>query len=136
MEKINFIYEYEKDGIIFPNGLTEAAYHSTLQQIELRGISTSEFFGRGFTDHHNVINLSSEHKDILFNIFYTRTIRENILESFTKLDENTYTFEYENNAYELNVLPFNKIRDNHPYVRLISLSGTRSISMVIPLCLI
>ena len=81
MEKINFIYEYETDGVIFPNGLTEAAYHSTLQQIELRGISTSEFFGRGFTDHHNVINLSSEYKDILFNIFYTRTIRENILES-------------------------------------------------------
>lgn len=123
MEKINFIYEYEKDGVIFPNGLTEAAYHSTLQQIELRGISTSEFFGRGFTDHHNVINLSSEHKNILFNIFYTRTIRENILESFTKLDENTYTFEYENNAYELNVLPFNRIKSGEKNYYPINLFG-------------
>ena len=35
MKKINFIYEYEHDGIIFPNGLTEDAYKSTLQQIEL-----------------------------------------------------------------------------------------------------
>ena len=57
MKKINFIYEYEQDGVIFPNGLTEGAYNSTLEQIQLHGVSTNDFFTRGYTDHHMVINL-------------------------------------------------------------------------------
>jgi hypothetical protein len=123
MKKINFIYEYEVDGVIFPNGLTEDAYKSTLQQIELHGVSTNEFFTRGFTDHHNVINLSSKHKDITFNIFYTRTIRENILESFTKINDKQYTFEYEGENFEINLVPFNRINPNERNFYPINLFG-------------
>ena len=67
MEKINFIYEYEKDGVILPNGLTPEAYLSTLEQMDLHNKSAYDFyFTDHLTDHHNVINLSSKNPEKIF----------------------------------------------------------------------
>ncbi len=123
MEKINFIYEYEDSGVIFPNGLTPEAYSSTLQQIELHNVSTSDFFVEHLTDHHNVINLSSKYPNIIFNIFYTRTLRENILESFTKLNDKKYTFEEGDTKYEINLTHFNQLNPNEKNFYPINLFG-------------
>lgn len=123
MEQINFIYEYEKDGVIFPNGLTEEAYHSTLEQIELQGVSTNDFFTRGYTDHHMVINLSSRYPEKTFNVFYTRTIYENILHFFTKINDKKYSFDKNDKTFEVNLIKPNEIKPNQNNYYVINLFG-------------
>jgi hypothetical protein len=123
MEQINFIYEYEKDGVIFPNGLTEEAYHSTLEQIELQGVSTDDFFTRGYTDHHMVINLSSRYPEKTFNVFYTRTIYENILHFFTKINDRKYFFDKNDKTFEVNLIKPNEIKPNQKNYYAINLFG-------------
>ena len=123
MEQINFIYEYEKDGVIFPNGLTEDAYHSTLEQIELQGVSTNDFFTRGYTDHHMVINLSSRYPEKTFNVFYTRTIYENILHFFTKINDKKYYFDKNDRTFEINLIKPNEIKPNQNNYYAINLFG-------------
>jgi hypothetical protein len=127
MKKINFIYEYEQDGVIFPNGLTKEAYNSTLEQIELHNVSTYDFFvTKKLTDHHNVINLSSRYPDKTFNIFYTRTINENILENVTKINDKKYSFEKDNNEYEIELVQFNNLKKGENNYYIINLFGNES----------
>jgi hypothetical protein len=123
MEKINFIYEYEQDGVIFPNGLTEEAYNSTLEQIKLHGVSTNDFFIRGYTDHHMVINLSSRYPEKTFNVFYTRTIYENILHFFKKINDRKYTFEKNDKQFEVNLIKPDEIVSGEKNYYAINLFG-------------
>jgi len=123
MKKINFIYEYEQDGVIFPNGLTEVAYNSTLEQIKLHGVSTNDFFTRGYTDHHMVINLSSRYPEKTFNVFYTRTIYENILHFFTKVNDKKYTFAKNDKEFEVNLIKPDHIQKGENNYYAINLFG-------------
>ena len=123
MQTINFIYEYEQDGVIFPNGLTNEAYHSTVEQIQLHGVSTNDFFTRGYTDHHMVINLSSRYPEKTFNVFYTRTIYENILHFFTKIDDKKYTFEKNDEQFEVNLIKPDNIQKGEQNYYAINLFG-------------
>lgn len=123
MEKINFIYEYENEGVIFPNGLTYDAYLSTLEQIQLHGVSTNDFFTRGYTDHHMVINLSSKYPEKTFNVFYTRTIYENVLHFFTKVNERKYTFEKNDKQFEVNLITPDKIQSGERNYYIVNLFG-------------
>ena len=123
MEKINFIYEYEQDGIIFPNGLTHDAYLSTVEQIKLHEISTKKFFTEGFTDHHNVINLSAKYPDKTFNVFYTRTLYENILFYFNEINYKKYYFEKNDTKFEINLIKPNEIVKGEKNFYIVNLFG-------------
>ena len=122
-KQINFIYQYESNGIIFPNGMTSEAYENTLKQIKLQNVSTEEFFRKGFTDHHNVINLSAKYPEEVFNIFYTRTIGENILENFNKIGSKQFDFSYEDSEYEINLTPFSELKSGKNNYLVINLFG-------------
>lgn len=124
MDKINLIYEYEKDGVIFPNGLTKEAYESVIEQMSLNDVNANDFFfTKKLTDHHNVINLSSKYPNKVFNIFYTRTNYENILENFIKLDDKNYKFDYEENSFNIKLTKLDDIVKGEKNFYVINLFG-------------
>lgn len=124
IQKINFVYDYEKDGVIFPNGLTEEAYQSTLEQIELHEVSTADFFGKGFTDHHNVINLSARFPHKTFSVFYTRTLYENVFFYFLQQNSKKFWFEKNNVRYEISLITPEQIKKGENNYYVVNLFGT------------
>lgn len=124
IEKINFVFDYENDGVIFPNGLTEEGYQSTLEQIELHNVDTNTFFTKGYTDHHNVINLSAKYPNKKFNVFYTRTLFENVLFYFLKQNYKKFWFEKDDVRYEISLIKVDEIVKGEKNFYIVNLFGT------------
>lgn len=120
---INFIYEYEYENVIFPNGIDNTIYENIILQSKLQKVSIDRFFKESFTDHHKVVELSQKYPDTLFNIFYTKNFNENLLNNFTKVSEKLYTFEYDNEIYNINLVHKSNIDNNANNYYLINLFG-------------
>jgi hypothetical protein len=122
-KNINFLFDNYEDNFFLPNGINPNLIESYREQKNIEGVDWETFFDKMLNEHHFVMDKSGKYPNKKFGVFYTRTIYENILKHFHKINKTQYQFDINNNEYFINLKHIDSLDNNEENYYIINLFG-------------
>jgi hypothetical protein len=122
MKNINFIFTHQFNNYFLPNGLNDKLVENYSEQANLHQMQMDAYIKSGYGDPTGIRALSKKYNK-KFYLHYTRDLYVNVLDNLNKINDFKYEFEYNTNAYQINLKNIDDIIEDEDNYYIINLFG-------------
>jgi hypothetical protein len=122
MKNINFIFTHQFNNYFLPNGLNDKLVENYNEQANLHQMQMDAYIKSGYGDPTGIRALSKKYNK-KFYLHYTRDLYVNVLDNLNKINDFKYEFEYNTNAYQINLKNIDDVNEEEDNYYIINLFG-------------